>query len=124
MNSIERFVHEWIETWNANDLERLLAHYTDDAVFESPRAQMLTGSARVEGKEALRAYWGASIARSTSRHFVLDRHLWDVDRNELLILYTNQVDGSSTRACEVFHFNGDGLVDRAEALYGATRSEP
>ncbi|CAN5725003.1 hypothetical protein BH23CHL2_BH23CHL2_21040 [soil metagenome] len=119
--SIERFVHEWIETWNANDLEGLLAHYTDDAVFDSPRAQALTGSARVEGKEALRDYWGAAIARASSRRFVFDRYIWDAERSELVVLYTNRVDGTSTRACEVFHFDEAGLVDRAEALYGASQ---
>ena len=25
-----RFAEEWIAAWNAHDLERILAHYTDD----------------------------------------------------------------------------------------------
>jgi steroid delta-isomerase len=118
---VERFVQEWINAWSANDLDRLLAHYREDAVFNSPRALALTGSAQVEGRSALREYWGAAIARRPSRRFVLDRYIWDADRRELVILYENQADGTSTRACEVFHFDGDGLVDRAEALYGAAR---
>jgi steroid delta-isomerase len=119
-DSVERFAREWIEDWNTSDLDGLLAHYRDDVVFSSPRAQALTGSAQVEGKEALRAYWGAATARASSRRFTLDRHIWDAGRNELVILYENQVDGASTRACEVFHFDDDGLVDHAEALYGAS----
>jgi ketosteroid isomerase-like protein len=30
------FTEEWEEAWNAHDVERLLVHYTDDVVFQSP----------------------------------------------------------------------------------------
>ncbi len=34
---------EWVEAWNAHDLERILSHYTDDFIMESPlRAEALT----------------------------------------------------------------------------------
>jgi len=26
----ERFAADWIESWNARDLDRILAHYSDD----------------------------------------------------------------------------------------------
>lgn len=118
--AVERFANEWIERWNASDLEGLLGHYRDEAVFDSPRAQALTGAARVAGKAALRAYWGAAIERATARHFALDRYIWDPARRELVILYMSTVNEVSTRACEVFRFDAVGLVDRAEALYGAS----
>lgn len=115
-----RFASEWIECWNTRNLERLLTHYTDQVVFRSPRAQVITGSSIVTGKAALRSYWGTAIARATSRCFTLDRVIWDAGRNELVILYDSRVDGVSTRASEVFHVDVSGLVDRAEALYGAS----
>jgi hypothetical protein len=31
-----RFAEEWEAAWNAHDLDRLLSHYTDDVVFQSP----------------------------------------------------------------------------------------
>jgi hypothetical protein len=117
---VQRFVHEWIRTWNANDLEGLLAHYCSDVIFNSPRAKTITGSAQVIGKEALGVYWGAAIARASQRHFVLDHFIWGAGTNEVVILYENRVDGVCTRASEVFHFDDAGLVDRAEALYGAS----
>lgn len=122
VDRIERFAYEWIEAWNAGDLERLLAHYRDDTIFDSPRAKKLTGAARIVGKDALRAYWGAAIDRASTRRFVLDCYLWDPERNALVILYTNHVDDTRTRACEVFYFDRDGWVERAEALYGAEES--
>ena len=46
----ESFAHEWIAGWNARDLDRILDHYADDVIFSSPKAQAITGSARVVGK--------------------------------------------------------------------------
>jgi hypothetical protein len=37
----ERFAHEWIEAWNSHDLERILAHYSDDFVMSSPRIAVI-----------------------------------------------------------------------------------
>ena len=33
----ERLASEWIAAWNDHDLERILAHYTDDFTMSSPR---------------------------------------------------------------------------------------
>src|SRR5262245_46358588 len=57
----EQFAAEWIATWNAGDLDALLAHYSEDVTFTSPRAAAITGSAVVRGKDALWAYWSAAI---------------------------------------------------------------
>ena len=35
--SAERFAAAWIAAWNSHDLARILAHYTEDVVFHSPR---------------------------------------------------------------------------------------
>lgn len=113
------FAAEWIAAWNGNDLEALLAHYSDDVTFTSPRAATATGSAVVTGKDALRAYWSAAVQRAQARHFTLDRVLWDAEQAELVIVYVNEVDGNRLRACELFRFGPDGLVTAAEAMYGA-----
>lgn len=31
-----RFSESWIDAWNSHDLERILAHYEDDFLLESP----------------------------------------------------------------------------------------
>jgi len=30
------FAQDWIESWNAHDMERILSHYTDDFEMSSP----------------------------------------------------------------------------------------
>jgi len=39
----ERFAMEWIESWNAHDLDRVLSHYTDDFEMSSPVIPRIAG---------------------------------------------------------------------------------
>ena len=116
---VEVFAAEWVAAWNARDVEAVLAHFAEDARFTSPRAAQRVGTAVVEGKEAMGAYWRLAAAQATSLHFVLDHVVWDEARQELVILYTNERDGQRTRACEWLRFGADGLAVEGAALYGA-----
>lgn len=55
--NLATFAEQWIDDWNSHDLERIVAHYRDDAEFRSPNAEARTGNGIVKGKDALRAYW-------------------------------------------------------------------
>jgi hypothetical protein len=70
---LKAYVDEWIDAWNTRDLERVLAHFADDVVFSSPRAAMMVDGSDgvVRGKDALRAYWRASLDRSPDLRFDL-----------------------------------------------------
>ncbi len=57
------FVAQWIDAWNARDIEAVLTHYADDVVFTSPTALRFvpeTGGT-VHGKHALRSYWTVAL---------------------------------------------------------------
>lgn len=118
-DAMSEFASAWIRAWNSNNLEELLSHYQEAVVFTSPRAQTVTGTALIRGKDALRAYWGAAIQRATSRHFTLERIIWDPECSELVIVYLNETTAARVRACEIFRFDADGRVAEGEALYGA-----
>ena len=47
------FADRWISGWNRNDVEAVLAHFSDNVIFRSPRAKAVTGSSTVEGKSKL-----------------------------------------------------------------------
>src|SRR5262249_10975142 len=95
----ERFAAEWIERWNARDVEGVLAHYHDDLVFRSPKAAAIVGQGELQGKEALRAYWREALTRITSLRFTLDYVLWDEDRAQVGVVYVAELNGQRTRAC-------------------------
>ena len=70
---VQNFAEAWIDDWNSHDIERVLAHYTDDAEFRSPVAQRRTGDGVVRGKEALRAYWTPAFKLRPELHFTLKK---------------------------------------------------
>jgi ketosteroid isomerase-like protein len=115
----EAFVGEWCDSWNAHDLDALMAHYHGDVTFISPKAAVIVGDPVIRGKDALRAYWGAAIERTTDRRFTPERHVWDPETNEIVLVYLSEVDGRRVRATEFFWLDASGLVIAGEAMYGA-----
>jgi hypothetical protein len=51
----QQFAEEWIAAWNSHDLERILAHYTDDFEIPSPLIveRMNEPSGTLKGKTCL-----------------------------------------------------------------------
>ncbi|WP_380284403.1 nuclear transport factor 2 family protein [Kitasatospora purpeofusca] len=113
----QRFAEEWVAVWNARDLEGVLAHYTDDVVFVSPRVVRFLGepSGEVRGKDALRAYWTKALALLPDLHFTLDSVRVSVDT--IVIDYRNE---RGVAVAEALTFR-DGLVCRGFGAYGPER---
>jgi hypothetical protein len=109
----DQFSREWIAGWNAHDLDAVLAHFHDDAVFTSPiAAQLVPASGGViRGKAALRAYWTEGLKRNPELHFTLLAVYVGV--NTLAIHYLRQ---KGDLANEVLIFDGD-LVREGHATY-------
>jgi hypothetical protein len=112
------FTQGWIEAWNRGDLEAVLAAFSDDVVFTSPRALEVLGTERVRGKTALRAYWLQALARIGSLRFVLDHALWDERERALAIVYTAHIDGRARRVIEHLRFDQRGRVIAGEVFHG------
>jgi hypothetical protein len=113
-----RFTEEWIDAWNAFDVERVLGLFADDAIFSSPKAAALTGSGVVRGKGPLRAYWSTAKSRIRALRFSLDRFAFDPVGREIVIVYEAAIDGERKRACELFRMDESGKVASGEAMYG------
>lgn len=121
----EKFAERWADAWNRRDVEAVLAHFRDDIIFASPTALVVTGSPVVHGKNALRAYWTAALARSGSIRFSVLRVLWDAASRELAIIYVADIDGRTGTVSENLIFGDDGLIATAEVFHGVpTPSEP
>jgi hypothetical protein len=114
----EKHAEEWIRDWCARDIERIVSHYAEDARFVSPVAARRTGNPVVVGREALLKYWSAARGYRSFR-FTLEHVLWDDAEQEMVVVYTRDVDGRHDRACEIFRFNDRDQVIAGEAMYGA-----
>jgi hypothetical protein len=112
------FAADWIDAWNARDLDRVLAHYADDFEMTSPIIVQVAGepSGRLRGKAAVGAYWRKALALIPDLHFELVSVLAGV--GSVTVYYK----GARGRlAAEVFHFGSDGNVERAFAHYDIAR---
>ncbi|HEX6866554.1 MAG TPA: nuclear transport factor 2 family protein [Caulobacteraceae bacterium] len=113
--SQEAFAAEWIAAWNSHDLDRILSHYADDIVFESPASTRITGdpSGRVVGKAALADYWRQALERVPDLTFTL-RSVYGGAQG-VAIRYHSSRTGRET--VEVLQFNEAGLATWAAAYY-------
>lgn len=111
----ERFADDWIAAWNSHDLDRILAHYSDDVTMSSPRIAALTheSSGVLSGKGSLAAYWRIALAGAPDLRFTLIGVYLGSD--SVAVHY----EGMRGMAIEVFFFDDDGLVRRAGANYAA-----
>jgi ketosteroid isomerase-like protein len=99
-----KFAEEWEAAWNSHDVERILTHYTDDVVFQSPyvvhRFEEPIGEVR--GKDALRSYWGTGLEQQPDLHFTVEDIRVSVDT--LVVNYRNHLGHGVS---EVLRFRGD-----------------
>lgn len=109
----QSFAEEWVQAWNAHDVEAVLAHFHDDVLFTSPiAARVVPGSGGVvHGKHALREYWTTALAGMADLRF----EILGVYRGEsrLVINYRNQRGGLVN---EVLVFDG-ALVREGHGTY-------
>ena len=110
------FAQDWIESWNAHDLERILAHYADDFEMSSPVIAeiMHEPSGTLRGKDVIRTYWAQALAQHPDLRFEL-MHVF-AGASSATIVYR----GPRGLSAEVFWFNADNMVSRAAAHYLAS----
>ncbi len=109
----EHFGKDWIEAWNSHDLDRILAHYSDDFTMSSPRIATVANepSGTLAGKAAVGAYWRKALALVPDLHFELISTLVGADS---VVLYYR---GARGLAAEVFFFDATGTVVKSCAHY-------
>jgi hypothetical protein len=100
-----RFAQEWVEAWNAHDLDRVLSHYDDAFEMTSPLIVSLMSepSGTLLGKDRVRAYWATALARRPGLRFQLKRVSFGV--NSLAIHFQSEI-GRTSVDWLVFGENG------------------
>jgi ketosteroid isomerase-like protein len=100
------FGRDWEAAWNRRDVEAVLAHFAEDAVFTSPVAQKIgfAPDGIVRGKDALRRYWLAALEQNPQLRFRVTAVYRGIDT--ILIAFQNQ---QGVERAEMLRFAG-GLV--------------
>jgi ketosteroid isomerase-like protein len=108
------FAREWLEAWNAHDLERILSHYHPEVVFTSPFITRLAGreDGTLQGLAALREYFAQALAAFPDLRFEPISVLNGLDS---VVLHYRSVQGLLT--AEYMELDTDGQVVRVRAHY-------
>ncbi len=111
----EHFARDWIDSWNSHDIDRILAHYSEQFEMSSPVIIQIAGepSGTLKGKDAVGAYWAKALSLIPDLRFELVTTLIGV--NSITLYYK----GPRGLSAEVFHFAPDKKVLRAYAHYAA-----
>jgi len=109
-----QFTREWIEAWNAHDLDAVLSHYADDFRMSSPFIVQLAGipSGVLQGKQAVREYWETALQRFPQLKF---EHVATFEGAGALAIHYKGPNGRPS--VEVLRFDARGLVTEAAAYY-------
>ncbi len=107
---------DWVDAWNAHDLERILRHYADPLEFTSPVVVQRLGRAdgTIRSREELRGYFAVGVAPGSALRFELLEVLPGVD--SMALRYRNH---RGQAVIEVMHLNGSGQADRVAVHYSA-----
>jgi hypothetical protein len=112
---VAQFEREWIDAWNARDIDWILSHYRQDVRFVSPfAARAGARHGEVRGLTALRDYFELGLASYPELHFQPIAALGGV--GSIALHYRSVED---RLAVEVMELDAHGQVCRAAAHYGA-----
>lgn len=111
------FARDWIASWNARDMDRILSHYSDDFEMCSPLVMERTGraSGRLIGRDAVRAYWEPSLAATPPLRFELLDVLVGVDS---VTLYYRNV--GRRLVAETFFIDASSRVTKAVSQWSVS----
>jgi hypothetical protein len=112
------FARDWIASWNAHDMDRILSHYTDDFEMSSPLIVERVGrpDGRLKGKKAVRDYWLPGLSLLPPLRFeLLDVF---VGVQAITILYNNV---GRRSVAETLCFNSSGKATHGMALWQLER---
>jgi hypothetical protein len=105
---------EWVEAWNAHDLDAIIDLYAPGIVFQTPTIIDSLGipDGRVEGLEDLRVHFSRGLERLPDLHFDLEQVYCGV--RSLAMTY-RWADG--TPVCELHEYDSQERIERVQALY-------
>lgn len=116
---IERAAEDWVAAWNTRDLDRVMAHYSEDVRLCSPLVVKRLGRADgwITGKAELRAYFATGMGNPDLRFELKDVH---VGVACAAIVYGRE---NSIDVVDCVEFDANGLINRVLACYtkGETR---
>lgn len=118
MLTTEQIAHEWIDAFNAQDINRLVGLYAEDAEHFSPKLKVHKPETNglVKGRPALHDWWQGAYHRLPTLYYKLQTVTASPER--VFIEYIREVEGEEDMAvAEVFDVK-DGQIVFSRVYHG------
>jgi len=118
-NDTRTLVTGWIESWNAHDLDGIMAHYADGVVFEANTVvtRWNRPDGRLHGAGELREHFRRGLDLAPSLHFSLEGVF--TSPSGYAALYSRD---NGNRVLDVVELNEDAKAINVKAFYVAEQS--
>jgi ketosteroid isomerase-like protein len=112
-----RLVDDWLSGWNGRDLDRIMAHYAEDATFQSPSVLALVpGSDGIlRGRAAIRALYARALEHYPALRFEMEEVI--ERRSGVLLLYRKLNVFAERPGLTVETFETEGGLVRRNVVY-------
>lgn len=109
---------EWIDAFNAKDLDRLVGLYAEDAEHFSPKLKVAKPETNglVKGHAALREWWQGAYNRLPTLFYKLQTVTADAER--VFIEYIREVEGEEAMAVAEVYDIKDGKIVFSRVYHG------
>jgi ketosteroid isomerase-like protein len=112
-------LRDLVDAFNAHDLDRIMAFFTDDCVLETPRGSDPWGT-RFTGHDAVRDAFAQRFSGLPDVHYGDDEHWICGDHAVSKWLLTGTTTSGQTvrvRGCDLFDLAPDGRMGRKDSYW-------
>ena len=115
----QAFASDWIASWNAHDMDRILSHYTDDFEMSSPLIVERLGlpEGKLKGKHAIGEYWLPSLSINPPLQFELMEVFVGIE--SITLCYNNV---GRRLVAETLFINSSGKATRGLAQWSVAKT--
>ena len=105
----QAFAVKWKDACNSHDIERIVALYSEQVIFKSPRVRSLSGeqSGTLHGKATVRDYWQTLFGKRPDLRFEIGRIFAGIDS------IASEYRVGDLQGIEFMLLDSDGLISLA-----------
>jgi hypothetical protein len=114
ITELRAIVEDWIEAWNAHDLDRIMSHYADDVEFEANTVvkRWNKPDGKLRGINELREHFKLGLSLAPQIHFTFEQ-FFSVPSG-YAVLYRRD---NGNQVMDVVELNEAGKARRVKAFY-------
>jgi hypothetical protein len=112
---LKKAAQRWMNAWNDRNMEKVMAHYVDDAIFYSPTvvSRWNTPDGKLKGRAAIEKHFRKALEEVPDMHFEFHAILYGTEG--VILVYKRE---TGALAADLVLFNNEGRVKEVRCYYG------